>query len=143
MTTLTMRAVVLLLMPAVAYGWGADGHRIVGEIGTHYLSPAAKANVKALLGNKSLADVSTWADEIRGNPKYRWASPLHYANVQPEASAPASPVTPPEPAHYVGSRRSGVYHYPTCPVVNRIKASNLVEYESAPSGKRLHKGCRP
>jgi len=325
MMTLMMRAVVLLLpfMPAVAYGWGADGHRIVGEVGSHHLSPAAKANVKALLRDKSLTDVSTWADQIRGNSAYRWASPFHYANVKPEAkrfnlkrdcpkrgcvvsaiikyrgvlldkdasyadksealkflvhfvgdihqplhvshardkggndikveffhdrtnlhkvwdsgllrrskkrwrdhakelreritpeqartwgesrnpsdwatesyrlalshayeipkdgrieaeyydrnipvieerlqiagvrlasllnailtgppvaSAPANPVTPPESAHYVGSRRSGVYHYPTCPVVNRIKASNLIEYESVPSGKRLHKGCRP
>jgi hypothetical protein len=43
--------------------------------------------VDRLLDGKSLADVSTWADEIKSDSAYRWASPLHYANVAPEADS--------------------------------------------------------
>ncbi|MFQ5491905.1 MAG: S1/P1 nuclease, partial [Phycisphaerae bacterium] len=42
---------------------------------------------------------------------------------------------------FVGSRRSEVYHYPHCSTVKRIKPKNLVEYTTAPKGKRLHYGC--
>ncbi len=41
----------------------------------------------------------------------------------------------------LGSRSSDVYHYRECAVARRIAKSRLVEYESPPSGKRLHKGC--
>jgi hypothetical protein len=42
---------------------------------------------------------------------------------------------------YVGSRRSEVYHHPECAIVKTIKQKNLVQYQSKPAGKRLHKGC--
>ncbi len=54
---------VLVATPCLA--WGRDGHKITGAIAAHYLTPEAKAAVEALLGDQSLADVSTWADEIR------------------------------------------------------------------------------
>ena len=44
-------------------------------------------------------------------------------------------------AKFVGSKNSDVYHYPGCSAVKRISKDNLVEYESAPQGKRLHEGC--
>ncbi|MCH7813784.1 MAG: S1/P1 nuclease [Planctomycetes bacterium] len=72
-----------VLVATPCFGWGRDGHKITGTIATHYLTPEAKVGVTALLGDQSLAEVSTWADEIRSNPAYRWASPLHYSNVKP------------------------------------------------------------
>ncbi|MCH7720984.1 MAG: S1/P1 nuclease, partial [Planctomycetes bacterium] len=39
--------------------------------------------VKELLGDQTLADASTWADEIKSDRVYDWAKPLHYANVKP------------------------------------------------------------
>jgi len=42
---------------------------------------------------------------------------------------------------FVGSRDSDVYHYPNCSDVKKIKPENLVQYSSAPEGKRLHRGC--
>ena len=50
------------------------------------------------------------------------------------------PATPSQQA-FVGSRRSEVYHYPQCRSVDQIHAENLVNYTSAPPGKRLHKDC--
>jgi len=64
--------------PAV---WGFTGHQIVGRIAESYLTDEARAGIRALLGHEDLARVSTWADEVRGQPAYRWTAPLHYINV--------------------------------------------------------------
>lgn len=79
--------VTVAIIVAPAYGWGRDGHRIIGAIASKLLTHAAAASVTSLLGGQSLADVSTWADEIRSNPAYDWAEPLHYVNVPKEAEA--------------------------------------------------------
>jgi len=59
--------------------WGVTGHRTIGEIAERHLTPQAKAAVKGLLGHQSLADVSTWADEIRSD--HPETAPLHFINV--------------------------------------------------------------
>ncbi len=86
--SLSMRIKLLLatlLLAAVAvtpvFGWGPDGHRIIGDIATKYLTEKTKAAVKELLGEQSLADASNWADEIRKDSSFDWAKPLHYINV--------------------------------------------------------------
>jgi hypothetical protein len=59
-------AVFGLTGPALA--WGSEGHRIVAEIAEQYLEPATARQVRELLPTESattLAQVSTWADEIR------------------------------------------------------------------------------
>ena len=45
--------------------WGSVGHKTIALIAEHHLTPQAKAGIKALLGDESLADVSNWADEIK------------------------------------------------------------------------------
>lgn len=77
--------VFLLGLPATAspcIAWGGAGHRIVAEIATAFLTPQAGSMVHDLLGEATLPQVSTWADEIKSDPTYDWASPLHYANVR-------------------------------------------------------------
>ena len=80
MTTTKPRlaAIALLLTPSICLAWGADGHRIVGDIASHYLTPKAQAAVKDLLGDQTMAEASTWADEIKSDRKWDWANPLHY-----------------------------------------------------------------
>ena len=82
-THLNVASLAWLLTPTPCLAWGYDGHRIVGEIASHYLSPCAEEAVKYLLEDQTLADVSTWADEIKSDRKWDWAKPLHYANVKP------------------------------------------------------------
>lgn len=80
----------LLVFTAAAspgFGWGRDGHRIAGQIASHYLTDDARTAINDLLDDQSLADVSTWADEIKSDPSYDWARPLHYANVKPGADS--------------------------------------------------------
>jgi hypothetical protein len=48
-----------------AVGWGASGHSIVAEIAQRRLHPRALRQVKRLLGGeKSLASIASWADDI-------------------------------------------------------------------------------
>ena len=64
--------------------WGARGHRIVAQIASWNLGDEARRQVRELLGRQSLVEVSTWADEVRGDDRYDWISPLHYVNLDPE-----------------------------------------------------------
>ena len=63
-------ALVIFLISSSSFAWGPTGHRIVGEIAEKELNPKTLSKVKALLGNKSLAQVSTWADEIKSDPDH-------------------------------------------------------------------------
>jgi hypothetical protein len=75
---------LLVLLPSVASAWGKDGHRIIATIASQRLTPAARAQVKALLaGNpdgKSLPSISMWADWVRFHElpeTYNW----HFVNI--------------------------------------------------------------
>jgi hypothetical protein len=77
----------LVLCASPCFAWGPEGHRIIALIAGGYLTDKAKAEVKDLLGDQSLGDASNWADEVRGDPKYDWAKPLHYINVPRDATS--------------------------------------------------------
>jgi hypothetical protein len=98
-------AVVLLVGPAPAWPWGCEGHETIALIASRQLSPHARKMVTELLEpspigphlarachpstGSVLADVSTWADDIRHDPM----SPLartgawHFIDI-PRAAAP-------------------------------------------------------
>lgn len=61
--------------------WGKTGHRVTAEIATQYLNRKAKREIKKLLNGQSLATVSTFADNIKSDPAYRYLSPTHYVNI--------------------------------------------------------------
>ncbi|WP_162910522.1 S1/P1 nuclease [Hymenobacter oligotrophus] len=70
-----------MLSPLQVLAWGGEGHRTVGKIAERYLSRKAERQVKQLLGTQTLADVSTWADEVRNTPEYRSTAPWHFVNL--------------------------------------------------------------
>lgn len=61
--------------------WGKTGHRVVGEIASHYLTPEAKKAVTRILDGRSLAITSIWMDKIRSNPKWNYTEPWHYVTI--------------------------------------------------------------
>ncbi|WP_299012734.1 S1/P1 nuclease [uncultured Polaribacter sp.] len=61
--------------------WGQNGHRATGKIAEQYLKRKTKRKVDEILNGQSLAFVSTFADEIKSDRKYREFSPLHYVNM--------------------------------------------------------------
>ena len=63
-----------------ARAWGRLGHRVIAKFAERHLADKARAEIKALLEpGESLADCSTWADEVRG--KMRETAPWHYVDV--------------------------------------------------------------
>jgi nuclease S1 len=72
--------VLVLALPSPAWAWGRLGHRVIAKLAERSLTDRAKAEIKALLEpGESLADCSTWADEVRG--KMRYTAPWHYVDV--------------------------------------------------------------
>ena len=71
----------LLYVPVQSMAWGTNGHRICGQIAESYLSPKARAAVKAILGHETVAMASTWADFIKSDPAYSYMSPWHYVDL--------------------------------------------------------------
>jgi hypothetical protein len=89
-TFLNRASVFLVLACALAwvspcFGWGADGHRIVAFIATARLTPQAKEDVKALLGNATLVDVASWPDQIRQERPE--TGPWHYVDIPVNAAS--------------------------------------------------------
>lgn len=67
---------------STAQGWGAEGHRLIGDLAERQLTPTARAEVSRLLAaepGSSLASIATWADEIRSRETASW----HYVNPPP------------------------------------------------------------
>jgi hypothetical protein len=84
---------LLVLLPLsvftpVAWAWSALGHSIVGELAGRHLTPAAKAEVDALLAgepNPSLAGVSSWPDALRTTDpaRFKQTEKWHYVKLEP------------------------------------------------------------
>ena len=86
-----MKRVLLVILTLAGFtasvslqAWGGQGHRLVGLIAAERLTPIARENVQWLLDGRSLADVSSWADDIRNDQQQSgfW----HYLNIPSEAT---------------------------------------------------------
>jgi hypothetical protein len=73
--TLTLLTAVFLI------SWGFKGHQAVATIAENHLTPQAKAAVKDLLSSQSLADVATWADEVRNEPAFKSTAGWHFVDL--------------------------------------------------------------
>jgi hypothetical protein len=74
-----------LVAPAHVGAWNAQGHRLVALVAANHLTPAARLQVQALLGEETLADVASWADTyLLGNNQ---TSFWHYVNIPPDAAS--------------------------------------------------------
>jgi hypothetical protein len=61
--------------------WGYTGHRTIGLITENHLNLKAKAAVKNLLGDTSIADACTWADDARREPQFKETGNWHFLNL--------------------------------------------------------------
>lgn len=77
---------LLVMLPGVALAWGQTGHRVVGELAERHVDRATLLELRRLLPEAGLAEVSTWADDIRSNPRWSCGTPLHYVTVARETS---------------------------------------------------------
>lgn len=72
---------LLLLLPRAGRAWGREGHRTIALIAQKNLSRKAEAQIQELLGDKTMADVASWADEVRNQPEYKHTGPWHFVNL--------------------------------------------------------------
>ncbi|RYG22257.1 MAG: hypothetical protein EOO07_00335 [Chitinophagaceae bacterium] len=61
--------------------WGYTGHRTIGLITENHLTPAAKSAIKELLGDTSIAEACTWADDARREPQFAATASWHFLNL--------------------------------------------------------------
>ena len=63
--------------------WGPKGHAIVADIAASRLTPVTKQNLRLLLGDDSLASISSWADLVRKDrdESYDW----HFVDIPKDA----------------------------------------------------------
>ena len=98
-----MRIIIALVawaavcLPGEALAWGQEGHSIVAEIAQRRLSPAAQAAVRDVLGNGSLAAVSTWPDDIRDSRQT--TSKWHFADIPIDKNFDPERDCKPDPAN--------------------------------------------
>jgi len=71
----------LSALAIILISWGGVGHKTVATIAYNHLTPQSKGFVKTLLGDTTLADIASWADEVLRQPQYKNTAPEHYANV--------------------------------------------------------------
>jgi hypothetical protein len=86
--SLFISLVSLLALHVHAFAWGYSGHLIIAEIAEQFLEPDTARKVRGLLAIENvttLAEVSTWTDQIRvQRPE---TAPWHYVNIPVHASA--------------------------------------------------------
>ena len=72
------------LIPTQLFAWGPKGHAIVADIASSRLTPAARKNLKLLLGAESLASIASWADAVRKerDESYGW----HFVDIPKDAA---------------------------------------------------------
>jgi hypothetical protein len=64
-------------IPAAAYPWGDEGHEVIGLIADHYLEPAVRTKVNAILADDAthltpttqISSEATWADKYRDSDR--------------------------------------------------------------------------
>jgi hypothetical protein len=80
---MVLRGTTGLLLATMAtpnlWAWGREGHRLTALVAEQYLTPATKAQVVALLGKETLADVAPWADEYRSS--HPETAPWHFVDI--------------------------------------------------------------
>lgn len=94
-----MKKVLLLLFLIVQITfandmvWSKTGHRVVGDVAQEHLSRKAKKAIKNLLNGQTLAEVSTFGDEIKADKSFRSFSALHYVNFPADKNYGDEPVS--------------------------------------------------
>lgn len=86
---LFLTTLIIALTASAAHAWGREGHRTIGEIASHYLTPEAEAEVAKLFQSgryDSLGEIGNWADAFsRLYDSFDDRTTHHYIDVHPDA----------------------------------------------------------
>jgi hypothetical protein len=71
--------ILIFLLSSCVFSWVSEGHQTIGYIAQKNLNPATLEKLKPLLEGQTLADISTWADDIKRQDRRTRA--WHYINL--------------------------------------------------------------
>ena len=80
---------VMVFSPIQAFGWGAEGHRIVGGLALDQLNWEATNALIRIMGTDDrdeLVEWCNWPDAYRASEEGEWSGPQHYINMVPGES---------------------------------------------------------
>lgn len=80
--------------PLALLAWGATGHQVVADIAERHLNARSRAAVQDLLGEETMASVSTWMDRVRAQAGYRHTSTWHWVTIADGLSYASSEKNP-------------------------------------------------
>jgi len=88
-TCAALAALVLAAQPSSALAWGKTGHRVSGALAQRHVGACAEAGVKRVLGAETLAEASTWPDDMRqsSDPFWREKAGRYHDVVAPPGDA--------------------------------------------------------
>ncbi len=72
---------LLIAISIALISWGVVGHKTVATIAENHLTTRSQTVVKYLLGDTTLADIASWADQVLREPEYKNTAPQHYLNL--------------------------------------------------------------
>ncbi|HEY7402411.1 MAG TPA: S1/P1 nuclease [Candidatus Angelobacter sp.] len=84
MKKLTALFLLLTFVSAQLLAWGPKGHAIVADLAQSRLTPLARRNLQALLGQESLASIASWADQVRKERDE--SSDWHFVDIPKDAA---------------------------------------------------------
>ncbi|HEY8784062.1 MAG TPA: S1/P1 nuclease [Mucilaginibacter sp.] len=70
--------ITVIYVPLQTMAWGTQGHRIIGQVASTYLTQKTRKAIDAILGKESIALAGNWADFIKSDPAYSYLSTWHY-----------------------------------------------------------------
>lgn len=82
---LYLLVLLISLQFTLVYSWGADGHQIVAQIASAFLTPTTWNSINPLLGGNTLANISTWPDAYDHSPEGSWSEKYHFVDLQTDA----------------------------------------------------------
>ena len=129
MKKLVLLSLSFLLFTSIAkveFFWGQTGHRVVGHIADGMLSKKAQKNVRRVLGHETLAEVSTWMDEVRSDRAYDYARTWHYTTIPDGETYDSAEKQPNGDVIWAIER-----------IINKLKGGKLTEEEEAVNLKFL------
>ncbi|MCW5965454.1 MAG: S1/P1 nuclease [Bryobacterales bacterium] len=132
----------LALLCAPGFAWGPAGHRVVSVVAERYLTQETHRAVVELLDGESIAQASTWADEIKSDRKWDFASPWHYVNLDDDESYATAPKNPAGDVIEAITRLRAVLQDRNQPRKKRAEALRFLIHLVADIHQPLHVGRR-
>ena len=79
-------ATVVFVSSSQAWGWGKAGHEVVGKIAEAHLTNDVLEKIKDILDDQSLAEASTWPDQIKNAKGWTHTRTYHYMSIDDDSN---------------------------------------------------------